>query len=151
ALNSDYQKALLYAAIAVESMAEAQIEDRHSGQLDSLRPQIRLRILPFKQAGGLVVRKYPIYEYLRRRKSFSVLLHELPLYVLGRSLLHEDQELYRLALKLYKTRNTLAHGRIPEDKDKEYQVSSHDAINALQCAKRVFEWYGCPTGFVLPV
>jgi hypothetical protein len=90
----------------------------------------RFRTILLQQAGGKSVMKDPIYEKLRGRSDFNVLIHELPLYILGRSLLKEDELLYQSAKRLYLTRNKLAHlGGLPENEASPlYAIDSKGAL-----------------------
>lgn len=104
------------------------------------------------QAGGIFVRKDPIYERLRHRSDFNVLLHELSLYVLGRSLLAEDQALYANAKRLYSTRNQLVHsgGLLEDETNPPLQLDATGAMTALKTAAALFSWLGLRHDFPLP-
>lgn len=78
-------------------------------------------------------------------------LHRQALQVLGRSLQHENPDLYRHVEKLYRTRNALVHvGNVPSDGD-YLQVTGdegHDALFALHYATHVFRWFGVVDHFL---
>ena len=98
---SDFRQCLLYAAIATQALAagcfEQEYRARFSGDVGS-----DVRIREFLQAGGTVVPKDPVYEALPARTEFSALLHERPLYLMGKSLLIDHPETYRRANALYR-------------------------------------------------
>jgi hypothetical protein len=112
----------------------------------------RFRMIVLPQADGKSVQKDPIYEKLRGRSDFNVLIHELALYILGRSLLMEDEGLYQRAKRLYLTRNKLAHlGELPEnDASPLYTLDSKGASAALATTVSLFEWLRQPGDFPLP-
>ncbi len=139
----DYRQCLLYAAIAVEALAASCLDREYSARLSgNTGPNMRIIELP--QAGGAMVRKDPVYEALSARTEFSALLHERPLYLLGKSLLTEHPEIYRRALMLYSTRNKIVHrGELSgEDAARCFSLSRGDAQIALGCAADIFRWFG---------
>jgi len=72
------------------------------------------------------------------------LLHEGALYILGRSLLVDDQQLFQLAKRLRATRNKIAHhGEPPEPQANQHlQLDSEGSSDALNCVNAVFTWLG---------
>ena len=94
----------------------------------------------------------PIYERLRQRSDFNVLLHELSLHVLRRSLLAENQELYADAKRLYSTRNQLVHsgGLVENETNQPLRLDAGGAMTALQTAIAVFSWLKLRNDFPLP-
>ena len=104
---SDYRRAILYTAIAIESLAAETLNNTYICLLSKRGTSDQWRMIELKQAGGESTRKDPIYEYLIARDDFGALLHERPLYLFQRSLLVEDQDLYRTARELYRTRNKI--------------------------------------------
>jgi hypothetical protein len=100
-----------------------------------------------------VVAKDPVYEKLRNNRSdFRGLLHELSLYVLGRSLLIENENLYQDAMKLYAIRNKLAHiGDLPSDPSDQYiQLDSQGSLKSIKTAVQLLGWLGLRHDYVLP-
>jgi hypothetical protein len=94
-------------------------------------------------SGGVAVTKDPVFERLREsaKRNFTVLLHELPLYLHGKSMLVEEERLYQRLALLHSTRNDLVHaGAILSGQDRlptDYggmQVAVHAAIEA-------FHWF----------
>jgi hypothetical protein len=93
----DFRKAILYAAIACESAVGTTVDEAYE---KSILPGTdrRWRVVNTKSRSQ-VVAKDPVYEKLRNNRSdFRGLLHELSLYVLGRSLLIENENLYQDAM-----------------------------------------------------
>jgi hypothetical protein len=141
----DYRQCLLYAAIAAEALAAGRLEQEYAARLVvGSVPDLRTIELPV--AGGTTVRKDPIYEALSARTEFSALLHERPLYLMGKSLLVERPETYRRARMLYATRNKIVHrGEICEDDATQcFSLTSSDAWTALRCVADIFRWFGAP-------
>jgi hypothetical protein len=143
--SCDYRQCLLYAAIAAEALAAGCLEQEYAARLvGGGVPDLRTIELPV--AGGTTVRKDPIYEALSTRTEFSALLHERPLYLMGKSLLVERPETYRRARMLYSTRNKIVHrGELSEgDATQCFSLTSRDAWTALCCVADIFRWFGEP-------
>ena len=141
----DYRQCLLYAAIAAEALAAGRLEQEYAARLVSMSvPDLRTIEVPVR--GGTTVRKDPIYEALSARTQFSALLHECPLYLMGKSLLVEHPEIYQRALRLYSTRNKIVHrGEINEDNTTQcFTLTYRDAWTALRCVADIFRWFGEP-------
>jgi hypothetical protein len=149
--GGDYRKAVLYAAMSAE-IAFGSVIDEEYERIIASRSDVRFRVIAMPQAGGKSVQKDPIYERLRGRSDFNALIHELSLYVLGRSLLAEDERLYQNAKRLYLTRNKLAHlGELPEgDVSQLYPLDAKGALGAIATTVSLFAWLGEPADFPLP-
>jgi len=149
--GGDYRKAVLYAAMSAE-VAFGSVIDEAYERIIASPSDVRFRIIALPQAGGKSVRKDPIYDKLRGRSDFNISIHELSLYVLGRSLLVEDEGLYQSAKRLYLTRNKLAHfGELPEgDVSQVYTLDSQGALAAIGTTVSLFAWLGEPADFPLP-
>jgi len=133
----------LYTAIAAEALAAGHLDQEYSACVSgAVGPDIRIQ--EFSQARGTVVWKDPIYEALSARTEFSVLLHEHPLHLMGKSLLIEHPETYRRALMLYTTRNKIVHrGELTEGAvTRSLSVNQNDAWVALSCVTEIFRWFG---------
>jgi hypothetical protein len=147
----DYRHAILYSAMAIESMASEVMGKSFQALLEAEVPSTCWRLVDLDIAGGGKVRKDPIYEYLTSRDDFGALLHERPLYLLQRSLMVEDQELYRVARELYKTRNKIVHrGGVATSESGTLQESQEGAEAALNCAVKIFRWFGVESDYVFP-
>jgi hypothetical protein len=139
----DYRQCLLYAAIATEALAASRLEQEYAARLVTGGvPDLRAIEIPI--AGGSTVRKDPVYEVLSARTEFSSLLHERPLYLMGRSLRVECPETYRRARMLYSTRNKIVHrGELSEDDMTQcFSLTHGDAWAALCCVADIFRWFG---------
>lgn len=144
------REAILYAAIAVEAFARTVLETEYRRTLTADPPPAHANVLSFPQAGGGIVRKDPIYALLADGDSFSRLLHEVPLYLLRRSLLQDNENLYRRAINLYRTRNRLSHGRLVEAGEEDlFFIDGDGALRSLAVAIEVFQWFGA-SGYLLP-
>lgn len=149
--GNDYRRAVLYATISTE-VAFGTVIDETYDQVLAGQDNERFRVIALVQAGGVTVRKDPIYEKLRHCSDFNVLLHELSLYVLRRSLLAEDQALYADAKRLYSTRNQLVHsgGLVENETNPPLQLDARGAMTALKTAAALFSWLGLRDNFPLP-
>jgi len=149
--EDDYRKAVLYAAMSAE-VAFGSVIDEAYERIIASQNDPRFRIISLPQAGGKAVLKDPIYEKLRGRSDFNILIHELSLYTLGRSLLAENEGLYQNAKRLYLTRNKLAHlGELPEgDLSQLYALDAKGTLAAIGTTVSLFAWLGEPADFPLP-
>lgn len=149
--GSDYRRAVLYATISAEVAFGTVIDETYDRVL-AAQDDERFRVIAIAQAGGVIVRKDPIYERLRHRSDFNVLLHELSLYVLHRSLLAEDQTLYADAKRLYSTRNQLVHsgGLVENETNPPLRLDAGGAMTALETAAALFSWLKLKDDFPLP-
>ncbi len=115
----DFRRAILYAAIATETMVRTVLDER------------------------LAAKKHtpdPVFKRLKESREFKVQLHESSLYVLGGSLLVAAPTTYESALCLSRTRNVIVHaGELRADTLTLDRVGS---ATALATAKSVFDWYG---------
>jgi hypothetical protein len=136
----DSRKALLYAAIAMEAFARQQIENEMADIKIHRTPQHRVVVLPL--SGGDVAVKDPVFEILAGLDSLPRVLHEQALYVLGRSLLIDDEGLYSRALRLCRTRNKIAHlGSAPAEEN-YYPMTRKGALEGVATAIAVMKWFG---------
>jgi hypothetical protein len=147
----DYRRAVLYSTISTEVAFGTVIDETYDRVL-AAQDDERFRVIALSQGGGVTVRKDPIYERLRHRSDFNVLLHELSLYVLRRSLLAEDQALYADAKRLYSTRNQLVHsgGLVENETNPPLRLDLAGAMTALKTTAALFSWLGLRDDFPLP-
>ncbi len=139
----DYRKSILYSAIALES-ATAMVLDEQYEDTVKTSSGTKWRMIEIPAGAAKTARKDPIWESLRRREDANSLLHEGALYILGRSLLVDDQQLFQLAQRLRATRNKIAHhGETPEPQANQYlPLDSEGSSDALNCVNAVFTWLG---------
>jgi hypothetical protein len=139
----DYRASILYSAIALEAAAALVLDQYFE---TSIKPHEAKdwRVISRSIGGGKVVRKDPIWELLRKREDANSLLHEGALYVLGKSLLVEDEALFERVQRLRKTRNKIVHeGEPPELTSNEYlSLDRRGSSDALNCVDTVFRWLG---------
>lgn len=146
--DNDYRRTLLYSAISIETIAATILEDRYEVALHAEDHDHELRIIQRQQAGGSIILKDPVYEFLVARGKFAELLHQLPLYLMGKSLLVENEQLYQKAIQLYKTRNKIAHlGDSSAKGPGGFSTNQDDARITLQVALDIFRWFGNDTKF----
>lgn len=145
-LDSDWRKTILYSAIAMESLASTVLDGAYRAALSAKGPSHR--VVTTIASGGSIVTKDPVYEMLSSGDSFGRLLHERPLYLLGRSLMSDDQDLYRRALTVYKTRNKIAHKGLQPEDEAHLHLSREGALEALKVSIAVFAWFGDKGPFV---
>lgn len=148
-MESDYRRSILYAAIAAETMASTVLEETYTALVNNGDPTDTIRLVALPPKGGI---KDPIYEYLSSKSDFVQLIHQLPLYLLRRSLLVEDEKLYQNARKLYATRNKIVHrGELANDETSSYlPISETGAREAIECAIGLFRWFGVSEGYIVP-
>ena len=149
--SREYQVAVLYAAMSMEVALGSVIDCEYRRTLSNPSDN-RYRIIVLEQAGGVKILKDPIYERLRNGDRFDTRLHELALYVLHRSLLKDDENLYRRAKVLYATRNKIAHTGVVQEPGKDDLLSADEggAWEALSVSASLFSWLKLPKTVVLP-
>ncbi len=140
----DHRRALLYAAIAVEAHAAERLEGAYREALAERDGAHRVITLP--GSGGEVV-KDPVYELISANDHFLRLLHERPLYLLKRSLMVDEPELYRKALQLRATRNKIAHEGAPPADQRYFALDHAGSAEGLATALAVLRWFGDCRGY----
>jgi hypothetical protein len=150
ATAQDWRTALLYAAISIETIVGTVIAEEHERQLEGAQVPEHLRSIEVEK-DGRKQRTDPIYNFLRSKDNrFAFKLHELLLYVFRQSLKEENRGLYDRAVQLYETRNQLAHsGKVGSGKN-TLPLTYEGAMTALECAARIFNWFGIPGNWPLP-
>jgi hypothetical protein len=143
--RGDNRKAILYAAIAVETLANSVLDDAYQELLQSGDRSGRFRLVTLAVEAGQTVVKDPVYDSLSQKTDFRLLIHERSLYLLGRSILTENQPLYIKAKKLYHTRNKIVHWGEPSSEHDTFRINRNDAQEAVVCAVDVFKWFGFPS------
>ncbi|HEY1697863.1 MAG TPA: hypothetical protein VGG39_37135 [Polyangiaceae bacterium] len=146
-VEGDIRKAILYSAIAVESLARASAAEGYDKIIASPATP-RHRVVDIPTAGGSVVRKDPIFENLG--DDFVDYLHVRPLYLSGRSLQLEEPETYRRTMMLKNTRNGLAHVGNSEPDSRCLPLTREGANDALRTAADVLRWLGDDHRYVIP-
>lgn len=141
---SDPKKSVLYAAIAVETMAATVLDEEYERLRAKSSGNPKYRFLHQGYVRSAEMPPDPVYEALKtsRRSQLRPLLHELPLYILGRSLLHEKKQLYDQMLALHGKRSEIAHtGEV--ESFKEGWRANYGWIGAtIRDVASVYDWYG---------
>lgn len=147
--NDDHKKAILFSAIAVDAMASALLAERYAALLHADSGTEHLRIIQYTVRAGESGPKDPVYARLTERDPpLKERLHEIPLYLMRRSLLQDDKSLYDEAHRLQRTRNKLAHTGATTDVT--LPLNRQGALMAIDTARRVFEWFGAQGKFYVP-
>ena len=121
----------------METYASTELDETFQAHLEGGPLQSNMRIISVRVNDELAQKKDPVYFYIFQitRTEFRPLLHEAPLYVLGRSLLVESESLYQQAIRLYRTRNQIVHrGEILDGPEDVFEFSRSDAIAGVQTA-----------------
>ena len=147
-IRSNFRSSIIFSAMAVESCAGT-ILDREYDRIRSETPRSQIhRFLTIQVNQNESVTRDPVFIALRGGggnggSRFLSLLHECPLYLLGRSLQVQHQATYSKANSLYRTRNSLAHtGTTDIAKGGLLPVSHDGAMTALETANAVLDWFG---------
>jgi hypothetical protein len=140
---SDYKKAIVYAAVAMETVAATVLDSEFEKIRASTPRSSQWRVVEIPQQGGNIA-KDPVFDALRTGVKFARLLHELSLYVRSRSLMLENNPLYSLARTVYKTRNEIVHHAEPQDRNAPgaLAIDRDSARTSVQCALNVCNWFG---------
>lgn len=138
--NHEYRKAILYSAIAVESMLANLYDEEYKKLIRSNLKNNRFRMI--SRNGSTTTD--PIFKALSDKTDFRKLLHEIPLYLKNKSLLIEEEQLYADTLKLYTTRNKIVHWGTPLNPnfDQMLEINEAGANLAVQIALKLFTWMG---------
>jgi len=149
--GKDYRRALLFAAMSIESLTSTKLDEIYASITRSNDFQGNLRIIEF-QKGNSLIRKDPVFEFLFSKSKFSERLHEVPLYLIGKSLFDEKEVLYQKAIKLYRTRNKIAHiGESPSGEQSYFEMNEKDSLVAINSAIEIMDWFGEKIDFPLPI
>jgi hypothetical protein len=149
-LASEHRISILFCAMAMEVGFGVALDGAYDAALKEPE-NIRYRVLRIPIGGGKFTLKDPIYDRLRERDNFSIRVHEMALYVLGRSLREDNDVLYRDALMLYRSRNKIVHSGTTEDAQEEVlPIEREGAAAALRISADCLTWLGLYQGFNLP-
>lgn len=141
-MNHEYKKTILYSSIAIESMLAIKLDIKYEEIINKRKNSKSHRVSKFTTSSGQTY-KDPIYQRLKEKTDFSFLLHERPLYLWNKSLLIENENLYKSAKKLYSTRNKIVHWGEPDSSISEYvQINYEGAQEAFSIARQIFQWAG---------
>jgi hypothetical protein len=137
--NHEYRKAILYSTIAIESMLANKYDEDYRNLLTS-----NVNNKKFRKTLRNGSMSDPIFKTLSDKTDFKRLLHEIPLYLYGKSLLMEDEQLYADTLKLYTTRNKIVHWGAPlnPNYDQMLEINETGTQLAIQIAIKLFSWMG---------
>ena len=139
----DFRKSILYSAMALET-ASAMVLDEHYEA--NIRPynSKKWRVVEYKLSGGKSNRKDPIWDLLRQQEDANSLLNEAALYVLGRSLHRDNEQLFQLVTRLRSTRNKIVHRGEPPDYTSNLYltIDAAGSSDALNCTNEVLRWLG---------
>jgi hypothetical protein len=141
-ISSDYRTAIMYSAVAIETAARTVLDEKYKELLQLGDRGGRLRIVQIPQGGGEFITKDPVFEYMMEGDHFLKLIHQIPLYLIGRSMLLEKQPLYQRAHKLYGTRNKIVHQGNVGNSVKVLPIDKSGASEAIDCAINTFQWFG---------
>lgn len=149
-LSHDYRASILYSAIALESAAALVLDYQFETFIKPSNAK-EWRVISRRIGGGNAIRKDPIWELLRRREDANSLLHEGALYVLGKSLLVEDEALFQQVQCVRATRNKIVHeGEPPDSPSYHYlPLDISGSSDALNCVDAVFRWLGIGRNYCL--
>lgn len=149
--EKDYRRALLYSAMSIESLASTKLDEIYLAVIENKDSQHKLRVIELRQ-GNASIKKDPVFETLFSKSKFAERLHEIPLYLIGKSLLVENENLYQKAVKLYRTRNKIAHiGESPSGEQSYFEMNEDDSLVAINTAIEITKWFGDKADFPLPI
>ena len=148
--SKDYRVSILLSAMAMEVGFGAALDAAHDSILQTPSdPRYRVQKIPIN--GGDFLLKDSIYERLREKIDFSIRMHEMSLYALGKSLRTENDVLYKKAMKLYRSRNKIVHlGTTDEAAEEVLPMDRFGAFTALEVVTDCLTWLGLNPGFKLP-
>lgn len=140
--QSDWTKAILYSAIAMETFVGEQIDLLFESAATASRPPQHLRLRSIRVSKNKTLLKDGVFSFLREKGKFDTMINELSDYLLRKSLKANDSELYRRATVLYKSRNRIAHDGASQSNTGLLAVDHKGAKEAIDTATAVCRWYG---------
>jgi hypothetical protein len=138
----NYKTAILYSAFAMDVAARKLIDAEYQKQIKRKKPSSFLRIEARGSDKSTIKIEDAIYTNLTQNGRFKEWLHEIPLYLLRRSLRFDNNALYANATKLYEIRNGFVHKGSYEKTDNPFTIDRQGAIKAMICAEDVINWLG---------
>ena len=151
-MNEDYRTAILFSAIAMENLARMKLLASFEVSFDEnvLDRALKIELLPATDLQNNITRKSRLANLLIERSRFAELLDPISLILSGRSLLAENKDLYDEACKIYKDRNGIVHKGLTPDNGLTRFAGIYEAIEAVNCAIQLVEWFGERGGYVNP-
>jgi len=149
------REAIVYAALAVETLVRSVLDAEYRKVLAAPSPPAHLNVVsqnvvPLPKGKRSNPRTDPIYDLLLKDSTLARLLHEAPLYLMRRSLLQENAELYGRVVALDRASHRFSHGRASDpDDDGLFALDQEGALRALAIAVELFDWFGI-RGYALP-
>ena len=145
-VTRDWRRTMIYAAFSAEAAANAALAAALRTALVD-RPE-RLRVTVARLPSGEEQVHDPVYNALADQDSFRSLLHERPLYLLGRSLLVEDHGMYQRLRRLYRTRNAIVHSA--QAKPDDYPLNEDSSREAIEVVLALLRWLRLAEDFSIP-
>lgn len=139
--RKDFRMCILNCAAALETACSKKLENIFEEIKSDEDNSDHLRILEMNK-GGETHYYDPIFKYLSQSNNFRTLLHELPLYLLKKSLHDDEKDLYDFADKLYNTRSKLIHnGKINPNSDKNFELTDKNAKKSIKTVVAILDWF----------
>lgn len=141
---SDFKKSIIFAAIAVETMRATVLDEEYERLRSSAVSNAKYRFVERSSTPDAAPIVDPVYEAMRksRRSQLRPLLDELPLYILGRSLLIDHKDLYDRMIALHRKRSEIAHSGETELLREGSPASQEWIAATIRDVAKVFEWFG---------
>ncbi len=109
--ENEYNKAILFSVIATEALLANTYDKIYAKEKLKNNKNKNLRLI--QNPNGTF--KDPVLNILLDRTEFKKLLHEIPLYLMRKSMLLEKENIYKNSLKMYNTRNKIVHWGAPTE------------------------------------
>lgn len=139
--QKNFRMCILNCAAALETASSQKLKNTFDEIKSDEGKSDHLRVYEINAGDGKHY-KDPIFKSLSKSNSFTTNLHELPLYILKKSLLIEDKDLYDFADKIYSTRNSLIHsGKINPDSDKDLELTQNNAKKSINAVIEILDWF----------
>lgn len=139
--GQDWKTALLLSALATEIGVGEALEEMLAARLKLIPRPPGVVITPV--SGGDHQVSDPVYNALSERMSFRQSLHERPLYLAGKSLMLSEKSTFDSIVRLYTTRNKIAHLGAPSDSDtKTFPLTREGACTAIEASSRCLTFFG---------
>lgn len=144
-VKGDYKKCILYCSISSEVFLRHLFSDKYQNILAKKSKGYSAVVEPSEKKT-----KEPIIEHFLKqsRNNYYILLHELPLYVDGFSIMYKYQSLYMHLKRLHEARNLIVHhGTLlddPTSNKKPLSLTKEGANESFSILKDIFTLYKNP-------
>lgn len=150
-MRRDYKTAILLAAVSMENLARHSLAKAYDNAIaNTNQGTLRIEFTSNEIEQNTACRE-ELFDLLVESRRFIELLNESSLILCGRSLLRDNKQLYDKARKIYDRRNRIVHKGIMEEAETNKIAGIYQAIDAVECAIALIDWFGELGGYISPL